>query len=70
MRQCQAEIDKDNLTNWNSGKGRVARHDLLKTLLMRLVVDEETAVEDACKMEHGISDRSFEAIKQYFQNNK
>ena len=47
-----------------------ARHDLLKTLLMRLGVDEETAVEDACKMEHSISDRSFEAIKRYFENNK
>ena len=30
MGSCQAEIDKDNPTNWNSGKGRVARHDLLK----------------------------------------
>ncbi len=41
------------------------RHTLLSALLMRLGVDEETAVEDACKMEHDISDRSFEAVKQF-----
>ena len=47
-----------------------ARHDLLKTLLMRMGVDEETAVEDACKMEHVISDESFEAIKKYVDSHK
>ena len=29
-------------------------------------VDEETATEDACKIEHDLSDASFEAIKNYF----
>lgn len=42
-----------------------ARHTLLKTVLMRLGVDEQTAAEDACKMEHVISDATFDAISKH-----
>lgn len=42
-----------------------ARHTLMKKFLMRVGVDENTAGEDACKMEHYISDKSFEAIKKF-----
>ena len=45
-----------------------ARHTLLTSLLQSLGVDAETAAEDACKMEHVISDRTFDAIKAYLQN--
>ena len=45
-----------------------ARHELLKTVLIQLGVDEQTASEDACKMEHVISDEAFESIKNHFQN--
>ncbi len=41
------------------------RHTLLSSFLMQLGVDEETATEDACKIEHDLSDKSFEAIKNY-----
>ena len=41
------------------------RHTLLSKFLVRLGVDEKTAAEDACKMEHIISDESFLAIKQH-----
>ena len=41
------------------------RHNLLTEFLVRLGVDEKTAVEDACKIEHNISDASFEAIKNH-----
>lgn len=41
------------------------RHEFLKSWLMRLGIDEETASEDACRMEHDISKESFEAIKKY-----
>ncbi|MBQ8267166.1 MAG: metal-dependent transcriptional regulator [Clostridia bacterium] len=41
------------------------RHTVLSELLMRLGVSEETAVDDACKIEHHISDESFNAIKKY-----
>lgn len=40
------------------------KHTTLTTLLKNLGVDEETACEDACKIEHVISDTSFEAIKK------
>ncbi len=41
------------------------RHTLLSSMLMHLGVDEATASADACKMEHVISDASFEAIKKH-----
>ena len=40
------------------------KHTTLTTLLKNLGVDEKTASEDACKIEHVISDTSFEAIKK------
>ncbi len=43
------------------------RHNLLTSWLVSLGVDNETAVEDACKMEHVISKTSFEAIKKCLQ---
>ena len=41
------------------------RHTLLSDFLVRLGVDENTAAEDACKIEHDISDESFAAIKRH-----
>ena len=41
------------------------RHTLLSNLLIRLGVCPETASEDACRLEHAISDESFEAIKKF-----
>lgn len=42
------------------------RHTVLSKLLMHLGVREETATADACRIEHAISDESFQAIKRYF----
>lgn len=41
------------------------RHRLLTEFLMELGVSEETAADDACKIEHHISDESFEALKRH-----
>ena len=41
------------------------RHTVLSRMLMNLGVDEETASEDACRIEHYISDKSFDAIKAH-----
>ena len=41
------------------------RHTLLSQLLMNLGVDEETATEDACRIEHYISEKTFDAIKAH-----
>ena len=44
------------------------RHTILTQALIRLGVDADTASEDACKMEHAISDTSIAAIKNYLEN--
>ena len=43
------------------------RHTILTTALIRLGVDPDIASEDACKMEHAISDASITAIKKYLE---
>ncbi len=44
------------------------RHTLLTRFLVQLGVDEDVASEDACKIEHHISDASFEAMKRFMQS--
>ncbi len=44
------------------------RHDILTKALVLLGVDEETAAEDACKIEHDISDSTFDKIKAHVLN--
>ena len=63
-------MDKDgSLTLTESGKAIAEkifeRHTVLSQLLILLGVSEETATADACKLEHAISDESFEAIKRH-----
>lgn len=41
------------------------RHTLISSILERLGVDPKTAAEDACRIEHVISNESFEALKQH-----
>lgn len=43
------------------------RHTLLSDLLVRLGVPKEIAAQDACKMEHTISDETFEAIRKHVE---
>ncbi len=45
------------------------RHTILTKCLIALGVSEETAAEDACKIEHDISDESFSAIKRHVIKN-
>ena len=46
------------------------RHTVLSGLLMTLGVDEQTATEDACRIEHVLSDKSFDAIQRYLKEQK
>ncbi len=46
------------------------RHQVIANALMALGVDEETAYSDSCKIEHDISDISFEKIKQYLERKR
>ena len=43
------------------------RHTVLSQMLMELGVDEETATEDACRIEHVISEKSFAAVQAYLE---
>ena len=43
------------------------RHTILSELLIRLGVSPKVAAEDACKMEHTISDETFEAIRRHME---
>ena len=62
--------DKDGYLSLTDAGREVAekiyeRHTILTGFLTMLGVDPDTAASDACKMEHVISDSSFEAIKNH-----
>lgn len=46
------------------------RHVLITELLTEIGVDVKTAEEDACRIEHVISDKTFKALKKYIKNKK
>lgn len=63
-------VDQDGYITLTEAGKRIAesiydRHTTLAKALMMLGVDEKTATEDACKIEHDISERSFSAIKKH-----
>ena len=63
-------MDKDGFLTLTESGVAVAqkiyeRHTVLSKMLMALGVGKETAVEDACKIEHVISDETFTAIKNH-----
>ena len=65
-------MDQDNYIHLTEAGQEIAekiyaRHTVLSALLTRLGVSEETASEDACRMEHAISDESFEAIRKFVE---
>ena len=65
-------VDKDGyITLTDSGRDVAEkiyeRHTVLSQLLVRLGVDPAVAAEDACRLEHAISDESFCAIKDYLK---
>ena len=66
-------VDKDGFITLTEAGEKLAkkifeRHTILSQLLISFGVKPEVASEDACKLEHAISDESFEAIKQYVSN--
>ena len=68
-------MDEDNLITLTDTGRAVAqkifdRHTALTNLLISLGVDANVAAEDACKMEHVISDESFDAIVRHMNEHK
>ncbi len=64
------EVSKDGALTLTEAGREIAekiyeRHTLLTSFFTMLGVDKEIAAEDACKIEHDISDESFEAIKNH-----
>ena len=65
-------VDKDGyITLTDSGIATAEkiyeRHTVLSRMLISLGVGAETAAEDACRLEHAISDESFQAIKRHIE---
>ncbi len=70
--QDLVKVDSDNHITLTEKGREVAehvyeRHNVISELLMKLGVSKETALEDACKLEHDLSDESFNALKEYFK---
>ena len=66
-------MDKDGFIALTGSGREIAekiyeRHTVLTKLLISIGVDEETAAADACKIEHDISDKTFEAMKKHSLN--
>jgi len=57
------------LTEAGEAKAKVIyeRHTLLTKLFIDLGVDEATAAEDACRIEHYISEKTFDAVKKHVE---
>ncbi len=65
-------VERDGAIHLTESGRRIAekifeRHTILTRFLVSIGVDPDTASEDACKIEHSISDASFEAIKRHFE---
>ncbi len=66
------EVDDHNLITLTEKGRRIAdaiyeRHNVLARILMFLGVDKDTALADACKMEHDISESTFLHMKQFLE---
>ena len=60
-------MDKDGFITLSESGMQIAssmleRHRMLSSFLMALGVDEETALQDACRMEHDMSQQTFDAL--------
>lgn len=68
-------VDEDGAIHLTEEGSKLAkkiyeRHRILTEALMSLGVDEKTASEDACRIEHDISEKSFNKIKKHIKDMK
>ncbi len=71
----QIVVDSDGFIKLTDEGKKIAemiyeRHNFISSLLMDLGVDKDIALEDACLIEHVISQESFEAIKNFYNEVK
>jgi len=68
-------VDKDGLI-FLTDEGRLIaertyeRHTVLKAILIHIGVDEQVAEDDACKVEHELSEETFSKIREVYNNGK
>ena len=67
------EVDADGYITLTGDGQKIAdtmyeRHVAISNWLIYLGVDRKTALQDACKMEHAMSEKSFLAIKKHIEN--
>lgn len=69
---CVDEHNRIVLTNEgkNIAEAVYERHNTLAQVLMHLGVDRDTAYEDACKMEHDISEKTFACFKKFLSESR
>lgn len=65
-------VDSDGNINLTDKGTEIAekvyeRHEIIAKALMKMGVDEKTAYEDSCKIEHDISVQTFEKIKEHLK---
>lgn len=65
------EVDADGHIHLTPSGERIAqrtldRHHVLSKIFQKIGVSEDTAVEDACRVEHYISEETFNALKKHF----
>ncbi len=71
VRQGLVEIDGDGHIELTQEGRSVAeptfeRHRIISGIFMALGVSEETAMEDACKVEHDLSEETFRCMKEHY----
>ena len=68
-------IDKNGyITLTEEGNKRASsiyeRHNVISEILQQIGVSSETAIEDACRIEHYISEETFQALKKHLNSHK
>lgn len=68
-------VDKDGLISLTDEGRKIAertyeRHKVLKEILIHIGVDEATAEDDACKVEHELSEETFAKIREVYNDGK
>ena len=65
-------VDKNGYISLTDSGKKIAektyeKHKLFSELLIKICVNQKTALEDACRIEHVVSDETFQAIKNHLQ---
>jgi len=71
----QITVDSEGYISFTESGKKIAekiyeRHVILTKIFTKLGISNETASNDACKIEHDLSDETFNAIKKHFESNK